>query len=1022
MTIATMMSLVFRFRKTRRRPQRRAARWLRGLENLEGRALLTLTGTITSISSGLSTFDYGGSTTLTATITPVAPAVGTPTGQVQFQVDGVNFGSPVTLSGGTATSSTVTGLNAGSHTITAVYAGSGTYATSSSDYPLVYDNTMMASAGFDTSSSVGTFVGPLSNSFSTTAAGGSLSSVSLALRANAAHAPAGGNFLVLLNASAGGGDPAPGAFLTLVANQSDSTLSTNPQTLTYTLATPYQLSPSTRYWITVQAGTALDTTAQWSYTTTAPTTPLGTSGQFFHTQTGTYSTVDGPYQMQVGLYSPHSLTVTPKLLTVSLVNNPTKTFDGTTTATLTTANYNLSGMVGSDTFTINQTAGTYNSANATANSVTATLTQANLIPNGSALASNYSLPASVTGAGTINKTASTVSVSVNPINPVLGTSVTFTANIAASGNNALLPNGGTVQFLVDGTNYGSPVTVVNGVASISDSALTAGNHVITAQYSGDSLNFLSATGTGNVTVTPPTSAIFIKQDATTQGNWKGLYGADGWNVSQDVSANNPSYPAYANVSFTSAENYTWSPTTTNVRALQKAAVNSKENIAACWYSADNFSINVNITDGKSHQVALYGLDWSSTVRSETIQVINADTNAVLDTRSLANFHDGDYLVWTIAGNVKFKVTNTNVADFTNAVISGLFFGGAPTPASNATFVTTDATTQGSWKGVYGSDGWNVSQDASANNPSYPSYASVSLRATSNFTWNASTTDPRALQKTAATATDRIAATWFDTYGFSVNVNITDGQTHQIALYALDWDTTTRAESITVVDEATNTVLDTRSVASFHDGKYLVWNISGNVTFKFANTGPSNAVLSGIFFGGAPTSSATASFVTQNTATQGTWKGTYGADGFDVSQDHSGNNPTIPGYATLNIKDASNYTWNASTSNVAALQKTAVGATDRIAATWYSDTSFSAAITSNDALTHQVSLYALDWDNANRTETIQVIDTATGKVLDSRSISSFQNGVYLVWNVKGNVTFKVINTGNTNAVLSGIFWG
>ena len=76
----------------------------------------------------------------------------------------------------------------------------------------------------------------------------------------------------------------------------------------------------------------------------------------------------------------------------------------------------------------------------------------------------------------------------------------------------------------------------------------------------------------------------------------------------------------------------------------------------------------------------------------------------------------------------------------------------------------------------------------------------------------------------------------------------------------------------------------------------------------------------------------------------------------------------------------------------------------------------------DGQSHQVALYAVDWDNGGRSEMIQVIDTATGKVLDSRTISSFQNGVYLVWNVSGNVTFKVVNTSNTNAVLSGLFFG
>jgi hypothetical protein len=60
--------------------------------------------------------------TFTADVTAVGPGAGTPTGTVQFAVDGVNLGGPVALSGGTATSPTAN-LDAGSHLVTADYTG-----------------------------------------------------------------------------------------------------------------------------------------------------------------------------------------------------------------------------------------------------------------------------------------------------------------------------------------------------------------------------------------------------------------------------------------------------------------------------------------------------------------------------------------------------------------------------------------------------------------------------------------------------------------------------------------------------------------------------------------------------------------------------------------------------------------------------------------------------------------------------------------------------------------------------------
>jgi hypothetical protein len=64
----------------------------------------------------------GSNVTLTATVTAVSPASGTPTGTIQFLADGGALGAPATLSGGVATLTT-NGLAHGPHTLTADYAG-----------------------------------------------------------------------------------------------------------------------------------------------------------------------------------------------------------------------------------------------------------------------------------------------------------------------------------------------------------------------------------------------------------------------------------------------------------------------------------------------------------------------------------------------------------------------------------------------------------------------------------------------------------------------------------------------------------------------------------------------------------------------------------------------------------------------------------------------------------------------------------------------------------------------------------
>jgi hypothetical protein len=191
------------------------------------------------------------------------------------------------------------------------------------------------------------------------------------------------------------------------------------------------------------------------------------------------------------------------------------------------------------------------------------------------------------------------------------------------------------------------------------------------------------------------------------------------------------------------------------------------------------------------------------------------------------------------------------AGYLTSALTSAISGALLASSNTAAFVGTDATTQGTWKGKYGADGYTVVNNAT----NYPAYAQVSASGNSPYTWVASTSDVRALQK--ATATDRIAATWFSSSSFTIDVNLTDGQIHQVALYCLDWGSTpTRGQSIAVLDAVSGTVLNSQSVSTFNGGKYLVWNVAGHVKFRVTRTAGANAVVSGLFFstpgGGTPT--------------------------------------------------------------------------------------------------------------------------------------------------------------------------
>jgi hypothetical protein len=368
-----------------------------------------------------------------------------------------------------------------------------------------------------------------------------------------------------------------------------------------------------------------------------------------------------------------------------------------------------------------------------------------------------------------------------------------------------------------------------------------------------------------------------------------------------------------------------------------------------------------------------------------------------------------------AGTTTFTMTGLSPAttyDFRVRAInsqgdSGYTNVSGTTTASVATFLKSDTTTEGTWIHTYGAQGYDVINNAV--NP--PSYATVTPSGQLSYTWASSTTDPRALQ--TADGSSRIAACWYSGSSFKVNVDLTDGLTHDLELYFVDWDSSRRAETVVVSDAASGAVLSTQSISSFHAGVYLNYAVRGNIVITITKTAGDNAVLSGLFFDPAVTM---ATFLKSDTTTEGTWMGTYGAQGYDVINDAAG----LPTYASVTPSGQSSYTWASSTYDPRALQ-TADGSS-RIAACWYSASSFTVNVDLTDGLTHDLKLYFVDWDSSRRAETVQISNAVTGAVLSTQSISSFHAGVYLNYAISGDIVITITRTAGDNAVLSGLFLG
>src|SRR5262249_962768 len=129
---------------------------------------------------------------------------------------------------------------------------------------------------------------------------------------------------------------------------------------------------------------------------------------------------------------------------------------------------------------------------------------------------------------TIITRPTTTSLSSSASPSAFGQLVTFIATVADEEGDHSTPTG-TVQFRVDGSDFGDPVTLVNGTASLSTAGLTAEAHTVAAAYSGDDLFSASTSDAFTQVVNRAQTAAAASVSAPTP-----LFGGDGMTVSAPI--------------------------------------------------------------------------------------------------------------------------------------------------------------------------------------------------------------------------------------------------------------------------------------------------------------------------------------------------------------------------------------------------------------------------------------------------------------------------------------------------------
>jgi len=475
--------------------------------------------------------------TFTAT---VASAVGTPTGTVQFTVDGATFGNPVALVGTQATSAPDPTLGLGNHTVVAIYSGDSAHATSTSSTLTVHvHNTLVptttslavsdASTVFGQSVDLTATVAPRSGGGdptgsvtftdgTTTLGTAQISNTGAGDQAvlTTSDLPVGGHTITATYSGDDNFDTSTSAPVaqsvaqagTITSVTSDATgTPVSGQAVTYTatvsVAPPGAGTPDGTAQLKIDGANVGDpVTLSGGVAIFAPVTTL-TAGT--HNVVVTYSGTTN-YAASAGSYAQdvtQAATTTvlnaqpdpsreDEDVTITATVTPTAPATGTPTGTVVFSDED--GELGVGTLAV------------TGGADVATFTISTLAPGDHTLTATYEGDAdyaasdatpigqTVIAASAVKATTTTLQSSLDP--STFGAPITFTATVATADPTSGDVPDGSVQFAVDGTPVGDPVDLDNGVAvSPTLASPDPGDHLVTAQYlpsaaysgSGDSL-------------------------------------------------------------------------------------------------------------------------------------------------------------------------------------------------------------------------------------------------------------------------------------------------------------------------------------------------------------------------------------------------------------------------------------------------------------------------------------------------------------------------------------------------------
>ncbi len=516
------------------------------------------------------------------------------------------------------------------------------------------------------------------------------------------------------------------------------------------------------------------------------------------------------------------------------------------------------------------------------------------------------------------------------------------------------------------------------------------------------------------------AASFVCEDPFTQGNWKAYYGADGVMLAGGAGRSAP----YGIISGQGAPT-TWPFTPQDPRAYELYGTTNRALVGLGFQSAID-AFNLQITDDAWHQLAVYCVDGDRSGRKETLTLIDAGNNKVLDTRKLSNYGEGKYLVWNIRGSVRLHVQNAG--PYTSAV-SGIFLGPPNQPPAISLTSPSDQTEFNLPTNIV----LNVSATDPDDYVSQVSYFTngvllcVVTNAPFSFVW---TNALVGLYDLTAVAMDSRRAT---TSSATTSIYVDPPLNYQLPLAHVDSPGSGPAlqapTNLQMAASVTWTSAPITSVQFLLDGLPYGAPIAAppyilSTTNLYAGTHSVRALATDSFGVVVTSPGVTVNIVDPPSGTifrdgdplaSGGWVGRYGSDGYLIINYAT----NLPSYVAAGPVGNDSQVWAGSTTDPRALQKP--NASSRFAGGWCTYTNCLLDVNFVDGNTHRITLYCLDWFNQGAAETVEVQDAASHLTLDSRTVSNFNGGVYLVWDLVGHVQFRFTRASGQLASLSGVFF-